>query len=748
MITLFLLQLAYADQRSELSKQLSSGDEVKVRTALNTIGAQKNPQKQVVMIDLLSVELQQVVVKSLYFDRSRDAARLLKKLPNQGGEQVLNFLVQNAIEGEKYLVRNYATMALEELDQLMPLAAEKFIRRAYQDEHLVRRIAATNALRHMKGQEEKAVDHFVGVFTNKNVLFEPSPSEKVYAIVALAKMGTAAQKSVSNLMDTFEDRNVSVQYAAMKTVKEFASDRQVKIPLDRLMAYLKVPKGHRLYNDRARILDIIGAMGHKAYKVVPELIILAKTDSYLAYDIIGTFMKMGAAAKEALPYISNIAVNTKNLRERRNAIIAMDQIIGKLPLYERGKISHKVKAVLNRHAKDLDICQVLCNVADRAPEWAEESTNSHYVSRGHGQLAIASLGALFLSKAAPFCPSAKRQTNQILNSLVAPFKEVPTSCEPQQPSAFSNIGRLVLNDSQVYRLALNANQVYSEQFLIYLYRNLLRRKDLTPFYRRTLERRLEGAEYVLGQDLLMASRLQHGMGSSSLFNNYTLATSMLAHHPRKLDLQKFQEIKKTLKVELPEDMLKNSINPNDPRKIKYSSENDYRPDPYSSAARAIPTHYALYQTATDPVQKEKHRKHLRLSIPNYMLALQLMKAHLRRGDRLDTHEYEAAGAGAARPSSFGIAPYYIYSTLPYMSAITEKLSQEGNAEEQAYFRRIKEDLKLDILSLVNDEGLFYTPEYAGSESYVNALFAMSLIPLAQECVPENSDPEIFHGILD
>lgn len=94
-----------------------------------------------------------------------------------------------------------------------------------------------------------------------------------------------------------------------------------------------------------------------------------------------------------------------------------------------------------------------------------------------------------------------------------------------------------------------------------------------------------------------------------------------------------------------------------------------------------------------------------------------------------------------------LAPYYLYSTIPYQTAAIELLLEEKKPEEKKLLEQMREETRRAILSLVREDGQFYGPEYESSPGYVNPLFGLALIPLAKDCATTPSDQNDLHGIL-
>ncbi|MBI3016841.1 MAG: hypothetical protein HYY62_02430 [Deltaproteobacteria bacterium] len=174
-------------------------------------------------------------------------------------------------------------------------------------------------------------------------------------------------------------------------------------------------------------------------------------------------------------------------------------------------------------------------------------------------------------------------------------------------------------------------------------------------------------------------------------------------------------------------LLKTTFNEDAPLNVQYSPQK-YQPkgSHRGSAARAVPVHLSLYQAEKEAPKKEMHKKNLLAALKNYEKNLPSLMAHLRRDM---TH----MGADS-------LAPYYLYSSVPYATAATRLLLDKEvlTNEEREELLHVQGELRTALLSLIEKEGLFESQggefqHYSSSVGYVNPLGGLALIPLAEEC---------------
>ena len=421
--------------------------------------------------------------------------------------------------------------------------------------------------------------------------------------------------------------------------------------------------------------------------------------------------KLGEHAKGAVSQLAE-ALKDSDAEVRWGAIQALEYLRFHFPeeidrLFREKLVSPRIT----------NVCKILCGLVDRSSLWIDE----HFETPGVGfnqhtfGFSLLSLSALFLSKASPFCKSVKPVIDTIIAHLSEGERaEIAEGC-PAQAFPFEDLRNLATTVLKMTASPLDSPQVYGKQFFILFLRDVLKRGIKNNDQKQKIESLLKNMEDSLGKDLSV--RHVEGTGGS-LFNTYALSTALLTLHENNKDAMA---------------LLQDAIHPDNPLSIKYGRDEEF-PSPRASSARAVPVHLARYVRANKE-DREHIRPQLISAIQNYVKHLPSLIAHLRRGE------------GEPHMDPDRLAPYYLYATIPYQTAAIQMLIEENKPEEKEMLEKLKKEPKDAILSLVREDGQFYVPEYEPSPGYVNPLFGLALIPLAEDCAKEDLESYNLHGIL-
>jgi hypothetical protein len=233
----------------------------------------------------------------------------------------------------------------------------------------------------------------------------------------------------------------------------------------------------------------------------------------------------------------------------------------------------------------------------------------------------------------------------------------------------------------------------------------------------TLSERKEQKETIskikksLEKDIEIADHLRPAEIHDSLFASHLLTTVELAA-PTSKGI----------------DFVRRIINPENPLSLAYSLEKEtevrYR-DPKGSVGSVIQAHLVLYK---EEPGNPLHREHLKKALAFYSDQFPFLMMQLKRP--------------GSHVGPYDLAPYYLYSSIPYATAAVNLLLRDATPEEEKELLAIKEELKEMLLGLREEDRLFQPdPFFPG---YHNLMAGLALLPLAEkECRPE----ELPLGIL-
>ncbi len=362
--------------------------------------------------------------------------------------------------------------------------------------------------------------------------------------------------------------------------------------------------------------------------------------------------------------------------------------------------------------KPASVCEVLCGLYENQSEWfrGEDQILPAYRS------SLKSLGALFLLKGAPYC-GKKIDIKDVHSYMASPLygekKEEEAPCPPSNP--FQSLNDF-LSPFLEWSRPEGSYSVYGKLFSLLLIQELLS-KTGDETQRKELEEKISKIKKSLEKDIEIADQLRPPEISGSLFASHLLTTVQLAA-PTSKGINFVRKI----------------INPKNPLSLAYSLEKEmernYR-DPKGSVGSVIQAHLVLYKYKEEP-KNPLHRENLKKALDLYRDKFPFLMMQLKRT--------------GAHVGPYDLAPYYLYTSIPYATAAINLLLRDARPEEEEGLFSIKEELKEMFLSLVQEDGLFQADPFA--PGYYNPMGGLALLPLAEkECQPEAEKAKPSLGIL-
>ena len=656
-----------------------------------------------------------------------------------------NKLVEAVLIDNSQNIRKDALNILSLRENWAKHATQKFQEAAVFDVNRDFRSNAAEAVTVVSGYQTQAIQRWQAIVKNSWGVYHPKT--QIHAIEALSKMpADRGSTIVPTLLNALQDKGHDVRETSYIALQSFPKQASQIIP--KLIENYKKPLTSIRANywpasEKMALLSTLGKFGISEAASLekfgaPETSLDSffleefraeleryKTghDSYILENMLVTIENM--KLKSALPEISWIALHAENPYVREKALSAYENILAsRAP--EEFPFEPSISALTAPSHQNTNLCQTLCKVLENIQNLSQNLNRSNIWHEPTWDAAMEGLSGLYISKVSSFCEGADTLLNDLIIRLTQSTQDQAETCA-NPPHTFQDLQKNVhaLIDTSTHTLQV-ASDVYAKQFFTLLFRDILVRKPNLPFGQREKINRLRmEMERHLKRDLDRARQYPSGLVGGSLFNTYAIATSMIALPNSQIDTNNIY-------------FLKEAIDSRNPLNIAYDPQEPKRNE-RASAARAVPVHLALYLNAESPESAQTQKEILKRSLRNYIQNLPSMMVHLRRDK---THLPPDA-----------LAPYYLFSTIPYATAATRMLLENATPEEKTELQSIQSELKSALMSLIQEDGTFYTPEYQASEYYVNPLFGLALIPLAEECVQPSEMPSApaafnFHGILD
>ena len=416
----------------------------------------------------------------------------------------------------------------------------------------------------------------------------------------------------------------------------------------------------------------------------------------------------------------------------------------------------------NKNPKE--ICSHLCHYASNYLNELQDKTSFSFHKEDHTLKKpnpdpddmgspLVSLPSLFVIKAAQFCPQLKEQVDPLVkNFWNESSTEISQSCQPG-PDLFNNLRRFMGGVLQTIRLGFAESEdiyLHEKKFYILFLQELLNSNLLIPTQREKITQ-----ELMRASESLKATYEKTELRSSR-FGTYSIATMLQAVKEDKAlaDLQK-------------------SRNPKQPLLFPYDPGDKIDPqldqNPSSSIGRTVPAYLALYKYEQNNELKEEYLKNLKGAVEFYIkewpfsyyrlwldeASPRFIKTYRRTRFPVRAHsskwpsdeEREALVETSPHMAPYGVAPYYIYPSLPYVSSALHLLTEKAKTEdEKREIKELKNTFHQQLSSLMGDEGIRVNEKDNYYKAYAQ-LTSFALLPLAEECAPSNNSSALY-GILN
>lgn len=423
--------------------------------------------------------------------------------------------------------------------------------------------------------------------------------------------------------------------------------------------------------------------------------------------------------EKLMPYIENPSGDVQAW-----ALESLEYVRENLEEAEQKKLDERVRAAMRARAKKTDFCALACKLVKEAPKWADEKfwelpenlEPDHEPSTW--QLAMKSLTLTFIAKA-KFCG---KDSQTVIDSVYADLLGRDGKLE-----AWAKKVREKGVDEK--GVPINPNTVYAKVFYPMLLRELLTQgTKLKKDEKEKLQLALTTMEKALNKTLQTFTSGGEGHPfRGSLMHTFAFSTALL------MDPTPPKEAGDGVA-----DMI---------QRFKDPATVAYYPSGEAEEARGAAIRSVTFQTAT--IQLAATPEERVAAIDRTVKALGAMKEHVwtyrAHSTRSGTH-----GFLGYRAPKHGIAPYYTWANLPYVTASLQSLDGEVLTDAQ---RKIvdetREEVAAVLTSLVQPGGLFTTPSkstYPAARVWANALGGLALLPLIKQCDGVKI-PKPFRGVL-
>ena len=393
-------------------------------------------------------------------------------------------------------------------------------------------------------------------------------------------------------------------------------------------------------------------------------------------------------------------------------------------------IREKMRAQALAKFRAQDSCKAACELAKNNDVWSKPEfispKGTNHMSAY--ELAMQSMGALFLSKAAAFCEPAKKRWEELKKNWLG----FPDCTEDGLKKVEAGLGLLRRMNQGRARPAY-IQDVFAEAFWSLLLRDSSKDSTLPEVCRKALKARLEVAEKAHADYFAAAPKAEDDVKENdSLYTSYAASVSALSlPRPAAAMLGRMRAVLGA--VGNPTRV------PYYPRKQEETSR--------SAAARSPAFLLALYFHAATGAEKETLRKELIKTVHNFAEHVPSLSLHVGREE---THIGED-----------NLAPYYFYSTMPYAIAATRLLVERSRDDaEKRGLEEVLGELTGTLLLKMEKNGVMRpmgerptneppTPngDYKESPGYCNPLSGLALLAV-KPCTPGAAGMELGIVTLD
>lgn len=630
-------------------------------------------------------------------------------------------LIEKALSDSDPTIRSRAAEVLGDLGKYAKGTVSELKKALSASEPSVRRSAA-QALRNLGVHAQDALPEL------KKALSDSDREVGFLAAKALGNLGVLARDIIPDLKKALSHSDGSIRARAAHALERLGGQAKYAVP------ELKKALSDSDREVRLWAVQALGNLGVYAKEAVPELVKIALSDSvggvrFMAIEALG---RLGVHAKNSVPELRK-ALSDSNPKARSRAA----EVLKNLGLHAKEAVPELRKALLDSdrevrrwaahalvglriHAKDAvpELKKALSDsdpkVRTRAAEALEKMNEQLKELPVRGDLTVCeALKKLFENKDwqtlrghnsenhAPLdawdTAMFSLQQNLLTKGLFGPTGECQATLnnDLDDLQGFAKSLMSLLERTREGRDPLfNGVDIYAKIYRLGLSQKLERNKEAKEI-RTSLER-----------DLVVFRGT--GIGGS-VFNTYAYGAALVALAPK-----------------VPRRILKRAQNflssQSDPMALPYTPTGESRPTSrQASSARNVPFHLALYLSGSD----ESTRKNMLESIEIWQkyagnLAAEVPKQGTHRGPH-------------------GLAPYYFYSSLPYVTSAIKVLLKdpELTVKQREQITKIRESLRQKLPSLMSEEGKIEVQGqgksmYSSSPAYNYPLYGLALVSLLDE----------------
>ncbi|MBI4040374.1 MAG: hypothetical protein HY390_00760 [Deltaproteobacteria bacterium] len=372
---------------------------------------------------------------------------------------------------------------------------------------------------------------------------------------------------------------------------------------------------------------------------------------------------------------------------------------------------------------NLNPCQMLCQLLDK-PAISHIQPNAIEIRGLNPPLLIShTLKGLLILKARHFCPQIEEKAKSLVHEValgLEPELEVK-ACHEGISYSTSLRSKLSEISHDLAKFNKDKFKLYSAQYLILLFEEILKSGYLSSEETEIIEERLEDLKEPLRDDIHDAENLGHGQ-QGSYFDLYTLSSSVF-----------------TLPDETGLTVLKKKISSSNPYESAYSMDTWNQDPPTASLGRIVPMYLTLYLNTEDPKEKELYYSRLEHSVEFYITRMDALRDALRHP------LYNEVSGEGFHHGTYALAPYYLYPSLPFVaSALRMMIKRAGDGRYAALQKRFLNEMSELILpsgEFEKDGSVLFSSEKWGG--YENQMGGLALIPFAESCLPKDKSSALL-----
>ncbi|MBI2026391.1 MAG: HEAT repeat domain-containing protein [Deltaproteobacteria bacterium] len=578
------------------------------------------------------------------------------------------------------------------------------------DDHDVRTYAAT-ALSHItsRGHNKKVVQALISALAK-----EASDSA---IIAALGDLSTGDEASINALLALLNNKvGDTYKIEALYSLSQIAHGN-----LPTIQSLIELISSDDNDEVKAEAILCLGRVGVKNDTQIIDVLINFLLNKNLllrkkaAASLSNIVINNESVVQTLMRLLSNVEIDKDFRTTIISALIQMGQVDILLSTYSENDIADEIaeyfigdtysatsdkqiskqelqKLIIQNHTGVIDnhaLTKMLRTLAEKPQDWIRGS----FLYSTCGTYSVMNLVYFFIAKTAPFC---SKNSDEMMKNLVDTIQGI------NRPKVGDLFYKLATFTDELFQADFDSNiqniidkiddgrndQIYSFVFFKLLMHELLRQNRIQSSPRIT--KIMSNINKML---TLVIEDMRDGYGMA-----YALASGYLALGDSTQDLR----------------ILRSFFDAKNSLEVKYNTSSGlWSKSLRGSAGRAPIVHLALYILDG---KKEKDRDNLKKSLHNYSVHLLSLMSHL-------TKENQHTGDDA-------LAPYFFYSTLPYVTAALRLLMNENKESEKEELLNLQLKFRKAFLNVKN--GLFYDKNYDGGRAYINPLMGLAIIPLLDE----------------